>query len=107
MSRVQDLERELQLAKAEEAFAEVKALWAAGEISREKYEKAAGKVRAARVRQRLGQGRAGSERYRVEEDGTVVALKVQKIRQNVRDEDGNKTGEKIEHEEVIERVVGK
>jgi hypothetical protein len=107
VSKAEDLRAALAVAEAEEAFAEQKALWRAGELDREEWQAAKRAVTLARTKQRVLAGRPGSENFRLESDGTLVALSKTIKAIKVRDENGNIIpSQTMIVEEEIEEVLG-
>ena len=88
-SRTDELELELWLHKAQDAFTAAKVARAAGEFSDKKWEAAKRDVTRERVRHRVSQNRPGSENFRVAEDGTVISVRTKSELVKVRDENGN------------------
>jgi hypothetical protein len=106
-SRVEVLEAQLAVAKAEEAYLNAKAKRVAGDLSDKQWAKAKRTVSAARIKQRVTEGRKGSEQYRIEDDGTVVHMKERTRKVFHRNDKDEIIPEKTEYiTEVVEEVVG-
>jgi hypothetical protein len=100
VSRAEELRAALAVAEAEEAYGVAKEARRAGELEDYEWEAAKRAVTKARVLHRVGQGRPGSERYQVEEDGSVISLKERNRAEKIRDSKDNITAVRLVKELV-------